>query len=826
MTDQIVIQQKEFTTEFKHNYSTYANYVIRDRAIPSVEDGLKPVHRRIIYSMHKIGLVPTGSTKKCARPVAEAMGKYHPHGDKAIYDSLIRLGQDFLTRYPLVSIQGNKGCVDDPSSFAASRYTECKLSPIAMAYLDGLNENAVDFIPNFDETEEEPVVLPCKLPVPCLANGTHGIGVTLTTNIPPHNISELADGTLAFMNNSEITVEELMQHVQGPDFPGGGQILGSKDIYQAYSTGKASVPIRGKVELIDDKKSRHLLITELPYLVTGEELKDNVIRLIEEKKISGVGTPINETKSDIRLIIPLKKDTNPSIVINALYKYTRLQTSFTMNMTALDENKIPRVWTLKEFISQYVSFRTKVIVRETQFNLKKNQDRLHIQDGLIIALENIEGVISDIKSASSTDEARQKLMTNYAFSEIQANKVLEIQLRRLAALERERIYQEQKELRAAIAELQGILDDPEKVRDIIKVQLNEVKTKFGDVRRTEISVNAKATIDLEATIINTPTAVMITKMGYVKRIPPETVNEQKKGSKGSKGIDILDNDWLIDCFNCNSHDTLLVFTTKGKVYPLKAYLVPEKSKNVKGTNLVNLLQFDDDELVSTVIPVNQKTPQNYLILVTKNGMACKVDKSAYDIKGSRGYKTMRLREGDELLAAKLCNEDDIALFGTDSGYFAKIPVREFSVRLSRTSSGSKCMNLKKHSLIVGFDVINEEEASDLVIITKQGIGKKINISEVPCSKRATVGRFFIKMKEQKDQKNQDQVASFCLVKTNSLMVITSNGIVNKISAETLKGLKGRTTTGSTLIKLNAGDEISSISNAPIDEQPDLLEPLV
>lgn len=799
------IPSKDFTEEFKKNFTTYAQYVISDRAIPSLEDGFKPVHRRIMYAMIQMGLTHTAQRKKCAKIVGEAMGNYHPHGDVSIYDSLVRLAQPFSTRFPLIDFQGNGGSVDDPGSYAAMRYTEARMANISWAYSEGLNRNAVDFTPNYDNSTTEPVVLPCRIPAPCLLNGSQGIGVGLATSIPPHNLGELIDATLAYLDNRDITISDLCNYIQGPDFPTGGEILGISDARKAYETGRGSVSIRGKVE--HSEKDKCLKITELPYQVTGQSIIDSITKLIEMKKITGVGAPVNKTaRQGIEIVIPLKKDANVNLIINTLYKNTRLQTSFSMNLVALD-NGIPRTLTLKDFITHHIDFRTKTLVRETEFLLDVVNKRLHVLDGLVIALNNLDKVIADIKKSKSSADAKQTLISNYSMSEIQADKVLEMQLRKLAALEQDKIFTEQKEANAEKTRLEGLLADPVKIIALIKEQLLELKEKFNNPRRTTINLSEDKYIDPESLIPNEPTTLMITRMGYVKRISDSLINQQRKGTKGSKGIDILDNDYLVDIFNCMTHDTLLIFTNKAKVYHLKAYEVPDKSKHVKGTNLINLLRLDSDELVSTIIPLNKETTQKYLLLVTKKGMTTRVDKSVYSLKISRGVKAMKLREDDELLAVKPCDEQDIAVFGTDAGYFAKILISEFCPKQSRTVMGVRSMTLKPNNEIVGFDVIGEADNSDLVIITEKGVGKKINISEIQTRHRGSVGSLFIKMKD-----TLDKVASFCLAKGTSLIVITDNGVINKLSSETLKSLKGRHASGSTLMKLNPGDSISSINN--------------
>jgi DNA gyrase subunit A len=693
------------------------------------------------------------------------------------------------------------------------RYTESKLERLARAFFDGLDEEAVDMAANYSDDAEEPVVLPCKIPAPCLLNGTQGIGVALATSIPPHNLSELVDGTLAYLDNNDITIEELMQYIKGPDFPNGGQILGQRDLLKAYTLGRGSIPIRGKIELVENKNERYLHITELPYQVTGDELGRNIVRLMDEKKISGIGVPRNETKKSTSIVIPLKKDGNPNLIINSLYKYTKLQTSFSLNLVALDDNGNPKLYTLKDFIVNHVDFRIRVITRQHEYRLKKAEAKLHILEGLATALDNIDAIVALIRGAASSQEALDRLMSDYGLSQIQAKEILDMQLRKLASLERNKIYNDKAETEAFIIDTKAILADPQRILNIIREQLNEIKTQFGNERRTEIVYNGSSTIDIESIIPNVATTVMITRMGYIKRISTDAVNEQRKGTKGAKGIDILDNDYMIDVFNCMTHDSLLIFTTKGKVYSIKTYDIPEKSKNVKGTNLVNMLPVDNDELVSAVIPMNKENTQKYILFGTKFGMACRVEKSAYELKITRGVKALKLKEGDELLTAKLCNENDIAVFGTDAGFFSKVPVEAFSARQSRTSAGIKAITPKRGGIVIGFDIIDENCNSELMIVTKKGIGKKLNITEIQTRRRGSPGTAFIKFKKDVE----DRVASFCIIKSKSLILITSNGVMNRLSPENIRELKGRSASGSTIMKINVGDELSTVSNV-IDEE--------
>lgn len=801
------MQTKEFIEEFKTNYQNYAYYVITDRAIPAIEDGLKPVHRRILYAMYKLGLTHDKTLVKSAKVVGEVIGNYHPHGDKSVYDSLVRLGQSFITNHPLVEIQGNCGSIDDPSSFAAMRYTESRLSEFSSFYLDGLKRNAIDFTSTYDETDQEPTLLPCKIPVPCLVNGVQGIGVGIAASIPPHNLNELADAVLALLENPDLEILDLLNYVKGPDFPSKGTLLADHNLLTTYSTGRGSFVVRGKIDYVENKKDKYLQITELPYQVSPEEIIDSIMKLIISKKISGIDKPINSTQKTVNIMIPLKRDTNPALITNILYKYTRLQTSISMNLIALVNGK-PRQLNLKDCVQSHIDFRRNIIRRETKFKLNEAEDRLHIINGFTTALSHLDSIISGIRSSESSETAKTFLMTNYNLSEIQASKILEMQLRRLAALEQEKIYTEQNQLKTLIKELENILEDAAKVDQILKDELLEIKQKFTKQRQTELDQTISSSIDLEAVTPNLPTTVMVTRMGYVKRIAVNAIKQQNKNTKGSKGIDILEADYLIDIFNCMAHDPVLIFTNKAKVYALKAYDIPEKGKNVKGTNLINLLpSLEPGELVSAVVPLSKENSKEYLLLVTKQGIACRVNRNSYDLKITRGVKAMKLREGDELLGVKGCRENDVVVFGSDSGLFCKVPVSEFSPRQSRTSSGLNAMTLKPGASIINFDVISEDDKSELVIITKLGVGKQINITEINNRHRRSVGQIFIKFKD-----SNDRVASFCIVREPHLIIVTSNGIMNKITLDDIKACKGTHSRGSSILKLNVGDYITSIAN--------------
>ncbi|RAP32636.1 DNA gyrase subunit A, partial [Candidatus Marinamargulisbacteria bacterium SCGC AAA071-K20] len=732
--------------EMKNSYLEYAMSVIVGRALPDVRDGLKPVHRRILYSMYEAGYTSSRPYKKCARIVGDVLGRYHPHGDTAVYDSLVRMAQDFSLRYPLIDGQGNYGSVDGDNA-AAMRYTEAKMAKISMLMLEDIEKDTVDFKNNFDESLQEPQVLPARIPA-LLLNGTSGIAVGMATNIPPHNITEIIDGLCAMIDNPDIEVEGLMEHIKGPDFPTAGIICGTEGIKQAYATGRGSVPIRSRVTFEDSGKKGKLaiIVHELPYQVNKANLVIKIAELVNEKKIPGIADLRDESdRKGMRIYIELKRDATKEVVLNQLYKHTALQSSFGMNMVAL-VNGIPKTLGLKEILTHFVNHRKEVIVRRTKFELKKAEERVHILEGLRIALDNIDAIIALIKASKDAETARGSLIKEFKLSERQANAILEMRLQRLTGLERDKIENEYNLLLEKIADLKDILAKEIRVYSIIKDELLEIRDKYGDERRSEIG-GAVDSVTLEDLIPNTKVAVLISKNGFVKRMSVDLFRSQNRGGRGVAGMSTRDEDVIEQMIVANTHDYLLCFTTRGRVFKIKIYQVPEASKQSKGVSISHFLNFEDGELLTTAIEVSNFCSNEYLFMTTEKGIVKKTALDAFIHFKNRPIASINLDKGDTLRWVNKTNGQKDILLVTSAGMVIRFE-EEQARPLGRASRGVKGINIKPKDSLVCSTVIDRDESKlHLLVITNYGYGKNIKIDEFRNQNRGGIGVMCLKFRK-------------------------------------------------------------------------------
>lgn len=803
------IVQVDVGSEMRKSFIDYAMSVIVSRAIPDVRDGLKPVHRRIIYGMFELGLEPRERYKKAATTVGDVMGKYHPHGDSAIYEALVRLAQPQASRYTLVDGHGNFGDLDNPP--AAMRYTEAKLTNMAMAMLADIEAETVDTRPNFDDSRREPVVLPTRVPT-LLLNGSSGIAVGMATNIPPHNLREVVDGTIAKIDNPELDSVQLMQWIKGPDFPSGGIIMGTQGIYDAYTTGRGSIPVRGvaTIEQIPGTGGRQtrtgIIVTSLPYMIGPEAFTKRVADLVKEDKISGISDVNDETdRSGLRVVIELKRDAHPDVVLNNLYKHTQLQQSFPVNTLAL-VNARPMTLNIAQLLQEFIDHRVDVIVRRTRYHLRKAEERAHILEGYLKALKNIDEVIRIIRAADSTEAARTALMAKFELSEPQANAILEMQLRRLTGLERGKVEKEYEELQAKIKEYKEILGDRNRVNDIIKAELLEVKEKFGDDRKTEIQ-NAEGELDISIKDLtpNEPMAVFITKQDYIKRIPLDTFKRQRRNTRGVAGVKTKDEDDLQHFFTCNTHDKLLVFTNRGQVYALEVLNVPEASRNARGLAIVNLISIGQDETVTTVIPVTDFSESDYFVMLTRQGSIKKVSMSEFSNIRRSGIIAITLSDGDELGWVRTSNGKCDIILGTADGMC--IRYSEDEVRpLGRQARGVRAITLRDEDRIVGFDVIEPTPENHMLVVTNDGFGKRVKMEEFRQQGRGGVGIIGTKFKNEKSR-----LAALRVVRPgDQVMIATANGIVVRQSCDEISA-QGRMATGVRLQQLAEEDWVVSVT---------------
>ena len=805
------LEENNIVSEIESSFIEYSMSVIISRALPDLRDGLKPVHRRIIYDMLENGLTPDKKHRKSATIVGDVMGKYHPHGDSSIYEAMVRMAQDFNYRYLLVDGHGNFGNIEYPRA-AAYRYTESKLAKISMELLRDINKNTVNFVPNYDDSTEEPEVLPSRFPN-ILVNGTMGIAVGMATNIPPHNLGEVIDGCIAYIDNPEITTEELMQHVKGPDFPTGGIILGNSGIKKAYETGRGSITIRSKAT-IEEKNGRHyIVIEEVPYGVNTLDLKQKVADLVHNKVLEGITDYHTDLKNGIKITITLKKDANPQVVLNNLYKHTAFQTTFGIIFLMLDKG-VPRTLGLKDIISKYVDYQQEIIIRRTQFELDKAEKRVHILEGYQIVFDNIDEVIKIIKESKADGEAKLKLMERFGLTEAQTDNILEMKLRRLTGLEREKIEDELNALRIEIERLRGILADNNKVLGIIKDEMTEIKNKYGDERRTKIDMTAVDYIEDESLIPEENILVVLTNKGYIKRTTSDTFKSQNRGGVGIKGMTTNDEDFVEHMINLSTHDYILFFTDKGKVYRLKGYEIPEFSRQSKGIPIVNLLQVEKDERVNAIIEINREEECKYLLFATEGGVVKKTLISEFSNIRNSGKICISLRENDKLIDVKKTTGNDLVLLGSDSGRMVKFNEDEIRV-MGRTASGVRGISLDGSKCICS-EIVKEDDT--ILLVTEKGYGKQTKVSEYRQTRRGSKG---VKAMNITD-KNGSLVSVKIVQDNQELVIMTNSGMTMRMPLDQIS-LLGRVTQGLRLINLKDNQKVSTISLVEKEEVSESIE---
>ncbi len=791
--------------EMKRSYIEYSMSVIVGRALPDVRDGLKPVHRRILYSMYENGITHEKPHKKCARIVGDTMGKYHPHGDSSIYDALVRLAQDFNIRYPLVDGHGNFGSVDGDSA-AAMRYTEARLQKIALEMMADINKDTVDFGPNYDESEKEPLVLPSRIPS-LLINGSSGIAVGMATNIPPHNLREVVDGLEAMLDHPDITIPELMKYIKGPDFPTYGCIMGKRGIVDAYTTGRGTIRVRGKahVEEIGNGKSQ-IIITEIPYQVNKKNLIESIAELAHSKRIDGLTDLRDESdRNGMRIVLELRRDVVPQILLNQLYKHTQLQDSYGIIMLAL-VNGEPKILNLKQMLEEYIKHQIDVVTRRCQFDLKKAKDRLEIVEGLKIALDNIDEVIRIIKASRDNNIAKTALMDAFGFSERQAQHILEMQLRRLTGLEREKIEAEMAELQKTIAWLEEVLGDRNLLIGIIKEDLQRVREKYGDERRTSLQADAKE-LDIEDLIAEEDMVITITNSGYIKRLAPNNYRSQKRGGKGVTGMSTKTEDYLESLFIASTHDYLMVFTEKGRVFRLKVHEIPESSRTSKGTAIINLVNLRGDDKVKTIFPVKNFDDDRYLLMVTMRGLVKKTPLKEYDSHRKDGILGISLNESDSLLGVRLIEEGDEIMLSTKRGFSIRFTESEVR-KVSRVSKGVRGIRLGVDDILVSMDVINPHETEDqyVLCVSENGFGKRTKLEEYSLVHRDGKGIYTLKVTPK-----TGLVAAIRVVhEDQEVMFISREGIVIRTTVKEIPVI-GRNTQGVTIMRVDGEDTVKSMA---------------
>lgn len=797
----------DLDNEMRKSYIDYSMSVIVSRALPDVRDGLKPVHRRILYAMYEDGITPDKPYKKCATTVGNVLGRYHPHGDASVYDAMVRMAQDFSMRYPTVDGHGNFGSVDgDPP--AAYRYTESRMSKLSLNMLTDIDKETVDFMPNFDESRPEPTVLPSRFPH-LLVNGSDGIAVGMATKIPPHNLSEVIDGVVALIDNPDITLDELMEYIPGPDFPTGAQIMGTSGIRAAYATGRGKLKIRAKAEIESWKENRErIIVTELPYMVNKARLIEKIADLVHEKRIEGISDLRDESDRDgLRIVIELKRDANATIVLNQLYKYTQLEDTFGVIMLALVDRTSPQLLPLKKILEHYVDFQKEVIVRRTKYDKKKAEARAHILQGLKIAIDNIDEVINIIRS--SYNDAKPKLIERFGFTDVQAQAILDMRLGRLAGMEREKIENELKEVTELIEHLTEVLGSEHMVLEIVKKEILELKEKFGDERRTSIEPVVDD-IDIEDLIEEEESVITMTHQGYIKRLPADTYKSQKRGGKGIVGMQTKEEDFVSTMFVASTHDYIMFFTNMGRMFRIKAYRIPEAGRQAKGTAVVNLLELAPGESISAMIPIREYNSGQYLTMCTKNGIIKKTDVMEFQNAPKGGKIAIKLDEGDSLLNVKLTNGDTDLFIGTHEGKLIRFNERDVR-ELGRVSRGVRAIKLEGGDYVVGMCTYRED--GKLLVVSENGYGKKTELSEYKTQARGGKGCATYKISDATGKVSGIKIVS----PDDDIILITSEGIIIRIDSEDVS-VYSRVTKGVRLMRLAEG--VSVVTVARVEKERD------
>lgn len=810
---------RDIEQEMRRAFIEYSMSVIIDRALPDVRDGLKPVHRRILYSMYAQGITPDKAYRKCAATVGDVLGKYHPHGDASVYDALVRLAQDFSMRYTLVDGNGNFGSRDGDAP-AAYRYTEARMSKIAMELLSDINKDTVDFRPNFDEHEMEPSVLPSRFPS-LLVNGSSGIAVGMATNIPPHNLGEVIDGIIEVIDNPEVTIDELMQFIKGPDFPTGANILGRQGIREAYRTGRGKIIVRSQAEIEEDKNGRQrIIVTEIPYQVNNARLVEKIAELVKEKRIEGISDLRDEYgKEGIRIVIEIKKDANANVILNQLYKYTSMQEAFNVNMLAIVPEKSenggiyhqPKILNLREMLDYYIDHQKEVVSRRTRFDLKKAEDRAHILEGALIALDNIDEVIRIIRAAKTETEAKAGLMEKFSLTDRQAQYIVDMRLGRLTGMERDKIIEEYEQKKKEIAYYRGLLSDETKLMGVIKEELLSIKDKYGDERRTRL-IPYEGEIDIEDLINEQEVAITLTHIGYIKRTPADTYKAQRRGGRGIAGLSTREEDFVEHLLITSSHNRILFITNKGRVYSLKGYEIPDAGRTAKGMAIVNLLQLQPEEKIATVIPISGFEDGKYLIIGTKSGIIKKTELREYSNMRRGGLIAVELRDGDELVNARLADEDEQIMIVTRKGMSIRFSEKDVRTT-SRASIGVKGITLRDGDYVIGMDVCREGDT--VLIVTEKGFGKRTELDEYKIQNRGGKGVMTYRVSD----KTGELVGMMPVQDTHDVMLITSSGIIIRMHASEINVI-GRATSGVTLMKTREDNMIVSCARTDREEEPE------
>ncbi|TYR74734.1 DNA gyrase subunit A [Rossellomorea vietnamensis] len=803
------VKEINISHEMRTSFLDYAMSVIVSRALPDVRDGLKPVHRRILYAMNDLGMTSDKAYKKSARIVGEVIGKYHPHGDTAVYDTMVRMAQDFNYRYMLVDGHGNFGSVDGDSA-AAMRYTEARMSKISMEIIRDINKDTIDYRDNYDGSEREPIVMPARFPN-LLVNGSSGIAVGMATNIPPHQLGEVIDGLLALSNDPEITIQELMDYIPGPDFPTAGMIVGRSGIRRAYESGKGSITMRARVRIETKANGKEtIIVEEIPYQVNKAKLIEKIADLVRDKKIDGITDLRDESdRNGMRIVIEVRKDANANVLLNNLYKQTALQTSFGINLLALVDGQ-PKVLNLKQCLYHYLEHQKVVIRRRTEFELKKAEARAHILEGLRIALDHIDEIIALIRGSQTTDIAREGLMENFSLSEKQAQAILDMRLQRLTGLERDKIENEYQELLKLIAELRAILADEEKVLEIIREELNEIKERFNDQRRTEIVAGGIEQIEDEDLIPRENIILTLTHNGYIKRLPVSTYRSQKRGGRGIQGMGTNEDDFVEHLLTTSTHDTILFFTNKGKAFKAKGYEIPEFSRTAKGIPIINMLGVDKGEWVNAMIRIEEFVDDWYLFFTTKQGISKRTPVSDFANIRTNGLIAINLRENDELISVKLTDGSKDMIIGTKKGMLIRFP--ETDVRsMGRTATGVKGINLDSDDIVVGMEIL--EEKDDVLVVTEKGFGKRTPAEEYRIQTRGGKGLKTCNITER----NGELISVKAVTGEEDLMLITANGVLIRMDVNDIS-TTGRNTQGVKLIRLDENSSVATVAKVEKDEE--------